>query len=106
MLKEYLGRDNCSPFGQWFEKLNAEAAAKVSTALYRLDHGNTSNTKSVAQGIREYRINFGPGYRIYYAYDSKTLILLLTGGTKKRQQKDIKQAKIYWSDYKQRKRKK
>jgi len=83
--------------------LNARAAAKVTTAIVRLENGNTSNVKSVGGGVHEYKINFGPGYRIYFAYDGKTIILLLAGGTKKRQSKDIETAKARWIDYKVRK---
>ncbi|MBW1897770.1 MAG: type II toxin-antitoxin system RelE/ParE family toxin [Deltaproteobacteria bacterium] len=83
--------------------MNARAAAKVTTAIVRLENGNTSNVKSVGGGVHEYKINFGPGYRIYFAYDGKTIILLLAGGTKKRQSKDIETAKARWIDYKVRK---
>ena len=80
------------------------AAAKVTTALARLEGGNTSNVKSLGSGVHEYKIDFGPGYRVYFAYDGKTLVILLAGGTKKRQQTDIDAAKDRWQDYKQRKK--
>ena len=65
------------------------AAAKVSVALVRLGQGNTSNAKTVGEGVLEYRIDWGPGYRVYFGRDGETLVILLTGGTKKRQQRDI-----------------
>jgi putative addiction module killer protein len=60
--------------------------------------------KSVGDGVLEYRIDFGPGYRVYFGRDGAALVILLTGGTKKRQQKDIEAAHGYWTDYKQRRR--
>ncbi len=74
----------------------------MTTAIARLENGNTSNVKSVGSGVYEYKINFGPGYRIYFAYYGKTIIILLAGGTKKRQSKDIETAKARWDDYKAR----
>ncbi|MGD9343726.1 MAG: type II toxin-antitoxin system RelE/ParE family toxin [Desulfuromonadales bacterium] len=104
-IEEYLTSEGKSPFETWFLKLNARAAAKVTTALARLEGGNTSNVKSVGAGVHEYRIDFGPGYRIYFGFDGETLIILLAGGTKKRQQVDIDYAKDRWKEYKQRNRK-
>jgi putative addiction module killer protein len=66
--------------------------------------GNLSNAKSVGGGIQEYRIDFGPGYRIYFGRDGERLVILLGGGTKKRQQDDIHRAQHLWADYKQRKK--
>ena len=63
-----------------------------------------SNVKSIGEGVLEYRIDFGPGYRVYFGRDGEVLVVLLTGGTKKRQQRDIETAKEYWRDYKQTKR--
>jgi putative addiction module killer protein len=84
--------------------LEAVARAKITTAIARLEQGNVSNVKSVGGGVLEYRIDFGPGYRVYFGRDGATLVILLTGGTKKRQQKDIEAAHGYWTDYKQRRR--
>ena len=103
-IEEYLTKEGKSPFESWFLKLDARAAAKVTTALARLEGGNTSNVKSLGSGVHEYKIDFGPGYRVYFAYDGKTLVILLAGGTKKRQQTDIDAAKDRWQDYKQRKK--
>ena len=68
-----------------------------------MKNGNFSNVESVGNGVSERRIDFGPGYRIYFAKDGDNLIILLGGGTKKRQQNDINEAKKYWRDYKDRK---
>ena len=77
---------------------------KVSVALARLEQGNLSNAKGVGEGVLEYRIDWGPGYRLYFGRDGEVLVILLTGGTKKRQQRDIDQAHELWTDYKRRRR--
>ncbi len=102
-IAEYLRTDGSSPYRKWFNSLDAIAAAKITVAIARLELGNTSNIKWF-DGIGEYRINWGPGYRIYLAQEGQELIILLGGGTKKRQQSDIAQAKKLYQDYKQRKK--
>ena len=102
---EYLTANGVSPFAKWFATLDGTAAAKVSTALYRMEQGNLSNVKPVGQGVAEYRIDFGPGYRLYLGQEGQTLIILLGGGHKKGQHVDIQQAQQCWRDYKVRKRK-
>lgn len=83
-----------------FERLNAIAAAKVATALYRLEAGNFSNVKGVGAGVFETRIDFGPGYRIYFGKDAETLIVLLGGSSKKDQQRAISLASAAWIAFK------
>jgi putative addiction module killer protein len=100
---EYSNDVDKNLFREWFFSLDAKAAAKVTTVIARLENGNTSNVKSVGNGVYEYRINFGPGYRVYFAYDGKNIILLLAGGSKQRQSKDIETAKARWADHKARK---
>ena len=80
-----------------------QAAAWVTIAIDRLGEGNTSNAKSVGDGVSELRINRGPGYRVYFGWDSKVLVILLGGGTKRRQQSDIQSALRHWRSYKTRK---
>jgi putative addiction module killer protein len=75
----------------------------VTTAVRRLELGNLSNVKEVGGGVFEYRIDFGPGYRVYFGKDGETVVILLGGGTKKRQDRDIATARDRWSDYKKRK---
>ena len=96
---EYL-RERSSPFGKWFEGLDPQAAAKVAVALYRLEQGNLSKVKSVGKGVSEYKVDFGPGYRVYFGQEGAEVIILLGGGSKKSQQKDIKTAQILWAEYK------
>ena len=103
-IRAYATEEGKSPYRKWFRGLNAAAAIKVTTALERLDDGNFSNVKAVGSGVSEYKIDFGPGYRIYFAMDGQMLVILLCGGAKKRQKDDIEAAKAFWSDYKKRKR--
>ena len=102
-LLEYLDQRGNSPFGKWINRLNREAAAEVIYALTCLEHGYQSNVKAVGGGVNEYKITFGPGYRIYFGRDGDQLVILLGGGSKKRQSKDILQAKANWKSYKHRK---
>ena len=102
-ILEYLDIAGDSPYRNWFESLDAQAAAKVTVALTRIELGNLSNVKGVGAGVQEYRINFGPGYRIYFGRDGDRLVILLAGGTKSRQQNDISTAHKRWADYKKRK---
>jgi putative addiction module killer protein len=99
---EYVRPDGSNPFKTWFDDLDAQAAAKVATATLRLEMGNTSNVKWIGT-IGEYRIDWGPGYRLYLARDGEALIVLLIGGTKRRQQADIEKAKSLFAEYKARK---
>ncbi len=99
-IREYINEVDKNLFRNWFFNLDARAAAKITTAIARLENGNTSNVKSVGGGVHEYKINFGPGYRICFAFDGNTIIILLAGGTKKHQSKDIETAKTRWADYK------
>ncbi len=103
-VREYLDAEGNSPYAKWFDRLNVTAAVKVTTAVHRMEQGNFSNVKGVGAGVYEYRIDFGPGYRIYFGKDGDQLVILLAGGTKKRQDADIAAAKRHWHDYKRRKR--
>ena len=102
IIREYIREDGSSPFGQWFERLDHQAAAKVSVALARIELGNTSNIKWFS-GLGECRIDWGPGYRIYLLKEGNKLVVLLGGGTKKQQQKDIEKARKLLKEYKSRK---
>ena len=102
-VREYVNERGQSPFARWFDGLNAIAASRVATALARVEAGNLSNVKSVGGGVQEYRIRTGPGFRIYFGRDGDRLIILLGGGTKARQRRDIEDARRLWQDYKRRK---
>ena len=103
-IRYYVDDDGKAPFAKWVEDLDEVAAFKVAGALTRMAEGNFSNAKGVGAGVLEFRIDFGPGYRVYFGRDGDTLVILLTGGTKKRQQQDILAARAFWLDYKQTKR--
>ena len=102
-VEEYISQDGSNPYKSWFDGLDAQAAAKIVTAKLRLELGNTSNVKWF-DGIGEYVIDWGPGYRVYLAKDGETLIILFGGGTKRGQQKDIERAKALHNEYKARKK--
>lgn len=101
-VQEYIRPDGSIPYRDWFDGLDAQAAAKVTTAKLRMELGNASNVKWFS-GIGEYVIDWGPGYRIYLAKDGDSLIVLFGGGTKRRQQADIDRAKVLHAEYKARK---
>lgn len=102
-LEEYIRENGANPYQKWFNCLDAQAAAKVTVAKTRLELGNTSNLEWF-RGIGEYKIDWGPGYRIYLAKDGEALIILLGGSTKKEQQKAIDQAVALHDEYKARKK--
>lgn len=99
-LREFQDESGRSPFAAWFDSLEATAAAKITVALTRLESGNTSRVKGVGSGVFELKIDFGPGYRVYFGNDGKEIVILLGGGTKKRQQRDIETAHERWRKYK------
>lgn len=103
-IRYYVTDDGRRPFEAWFSALDAQAAAKVSVAIIRLGQGNLSNAKGVGEGVLEYRIDWGPGYRVYFGRDGETLVILLCGGSKQRQQRDIEKARECWADYKRRRK--
>ena len=102
-VEEYIREDASNPYKKWFDSLSAQAAAKVTVAKLRMELGNTSSIKWF-DGMGEYVIDWGPGYRIYLAQDGDTLIVLFGGGTKRGQQQDINRAKELLAEYKSRKK--
>lgn len=104
LIEEYVDASGLSLFGDWFDSLAPVAAAKVTVAVTRIARGAVSNVKGVGDGVLEYRIDSGPGYRIYFGRDGDRLVILVGGGTKRRQDQDIEAAKRRWADYKARKK--
>ena len=102
-VREYVDSRGRSLFADWFNGLEAIAAAKVTVAVKRMELGNLSGVKGVGRGVLERRIHFGPGLRIYFGRDGDALIILLAGGTKRRQQVDISRTQDLWLDYRRRK---
>lgn len=103
-IRYYVAADGRQPFADWFADLEPVTRARIARAIARMEQGNLSNVKPVGGGVLEYRIDFGPGYRVYFGCDGETLVILLTGGSKKRQQRDIEAALTCWQDYKRRSR--
>ncbi|MCX6996478.1 MAG: type II toxin-antitoxin system RelE/ParE family toxin [Kiritimatiellaeota bacterium] len=89
-----------SPFAGWFDDLDAVTAARVDRHIRRLEAGNFGAAKALRAGVFELRMDFGPGYRVYYGRDGKTIIILLGGGEKRRQSADIAAAVERWERYK------
>ena len=102
-VEEYVRMDASNPYKQWFDSLPSQAAAKVTVAKLRMELGNTSSIKWF-DGMGEYVIDWGPGYRIYLAKDGDTLIVLFGGGTKRGQQRDIDKVRELLAEYKARKK--
>jgi len=102
-IREYVRWDGKVPFTDWFKKIrDRQAREKIHIQIDRLVLGNTGDHKSLGNGIHELRINYGPGYRVYYGKTGKRIILLLCGGNKASQQQDVNRAKQYWKDYRRR----
>ena len=101
-VEEYLREDGTSPYEEWFLGLDTVVATKITIVKLKMEQGNLSNVKWFG-GIGEYRLDWGPGYRVYIGKEGDRLIILLGGGTKKRQQKDITNAEAIWKEYKEQK---
>ena len=103
-LVEYV-EDEKSYFAEWFTGLDAAPAARIDRYVRRMESGNFGDSKSVGKGVRELRIDLGPGYRVYYGIDEGRIVLLLGGGTKRGQSRDIRNAIDRWTTYKEGNRK-
>jgi len=91
------------PFDEWFDSLrDKKMQAAVDTRLARVRAGNFGDCKPLRGGVWELRIDWGPGYRVYYAMLERTCVLLLCGGDKRKQAADVKRAVAYWNDYQRR----
>jgi putative addiction module killer protein len=100
-ILRYLASSGQDVFGDWLAELpEARTRAKIATRIDRLAAGNLGDCKPLRNGVWELRVDWGPGYRVYYAMVHKTCVLLLCGGDKRTQQADIKKAIQYWDDYK------
>jgi putative addiction module killer protein len=99
-IREYADSGR-SPFAGWFDGLDAVTAARVDRYIRRLEAGNFGAAKPLGEGVFELRLDFGPGYRVYYGREGRTIIILLGGGSKRRQDADIAAAVQRWKRYKQ-----
>lgn len=99
-IKRYITSDGKIPFAEWFDSLrDINAQIKIDTRLRRVSVGNLGDYRSVGEGVFELRIDYGPGYRVYFGQIGLTIVLLLLGGDKSSQNQDIRKAKEYWRDY-------
>jgi putative addiction module killer protein len=103
-IRELQREDGTAPFADWFDRLPAGTADRIDTALRRIRQGNFGDAKRVGEGVFERRLHFGPGYRIYFGREGDQVVILLAGGTKRTQGRDIEAAKRLWSEYKQARR--
>jgi putative addiction module killer protein len=102
-IRRYVTESGEDVFGDWLTALrDARARAKVMARIDRLAAGNFGDCKPLRAGVRELRIDWGPGYRVYYAMAGRTCVLLLCGGDKRKQAADVDRAVEYWIDYKRR----
>ena len=102
-IREYLTADGHSPFATWLHALrDRRARARIDTRLARVRLGNLGDYAPVGEGVHELRMFSGPGYRVYFGFESNTVVVVLCGGTKASQRRDIATAKAYWNDYRSR----
>ena len=100
-VKKYITEDGKCPFDEWFNQLDSSLQARIDVRLDRVSLGNFGDRKSLEGGIFELRFQFGAGYRIYFGLKGNQIVILLVGGSKKTQSKDIKTARRLWKAYQQ-----
>jgi putative addiction module killer protein len=98
-VREYVDKQGKSPFRAWLDSLDVAAKARIQARILRVESGNLGDHKPVGAGVMVLRFDFGPGYRVYFGIESGTLVLLLMGGDKGSQRRDIKKAQELWSEY-------
>jgi putative addiction module killer protein len=99
----YETEDEKRPFLDWLDGLkNADTVARIRARLDRVAEGNLGDHKSVGEGVSELRLQFGKGYRIYFGQHGKAIVVLLVGGDKSSQNRDIRNAQKYWEDFRRR----
>jgi putative addiction module killer protein len=103
-VHECLTADGRNPFREWLVTLDVAVRARVQARVLRFELGNLGDNKNVGGGVWEARLTLGPGYRLYFGKDGETVVVLLLGGAKGRQRRDIQRAQAFWHDYQDRKR--
>jgi putative addiction module killer protein len=102
-LRRYTTAEGRDVFGEWLANLaDLKARARIAVRIDRLTGGNFGDSKSIGEGLHDLRVDWGPGYRVYYGNIETSCVLLLCGGNKRKQFADIKKARAYWKDYKER----
>ena len=98
-LREYVTKDGRSPFAEWLRGLkDIPGRERIRTRLDRASLGNLGDHETVGAGVFELRMHFGPGYRVYFGKEASDILVLLLGGTKRTQRRDIWKARKYWAD--------
>jgi putative addiction module killer protein len=98
-IKIFQDSNGNEPFTKWIKTVSTPTRARVFAKLDRVETGNLGDCRFIGEGVSEFRLHFGPGYRIYYGEFDNTIILLPCGGDKSTQAKDVKKAKKYWNEY-------
>jgi putative addiction module killer protein len=102
-LRIYIAENGREPFTEWLTSLrDSRARAKIRVRLDRVSLGNLGDCHSVGEGVQELRVDYGPGYRVYFGQEGTTIVLLLCGGDKSTQTQDIETAQFYWREYRRR----
>ena len=102
-VSNYITEDRIEPFAEWIKKLrDSQTRMRVLKSITKMRLGNFGDSESVGEGVSELKLDFGAGYRVYYAKQGEKIVFLLCGGDKKSQQKNIEQAREYWAEYKAR----
>ena len=99
VIREYVTSKGENPFRNWISALNSVVRARVQARVFRIEEGNLGDYKSVGHGVCEIRLAFGPGLRIYFGFDGQSAVILLAGGDKGSQRRDVTKARRYWLDY-------
>ncbi len=99
-IRTYVCTNGHCPYDDWVLSLDSSIRLRVLKRIDRIELGNFGDCESVGEGVYELRMHFGAGYRVYYAYEDDTVVLLLCGGDKSSQQKDIATAKHFWKEEK------
>ncbi len=102
-IRRYTTAEGRDVFGEWLANLaDLKARARIAVRIDRLAGGNFGDSKSIGEGLHELRVDWGPGYRVYYGKIETACVLLLCGGDKRKLSADIKKARAYWKDFKER----
>jgi len=101
-IKLYLTVEGKCPYRKWLDGLDKKIRARVQARVFRFEMGNLGDSKHLEAGVFEARFTIGPGYRLYFGLEEKTVVVLLTGGDKSTQKADIEKAIRFWKDYQQR----
>ena len=96
----YQTREGKIPFNEWLDDLvDRRVVARIFARLARVRQGNLGDCRGVGEGVSDLRVDYGPGYRVYFAQKGQTLVILFCGDDKRTQERDIQRAKQYWQDY-------